>query len=146
MEQSAENGDALLELVHAGADGGEVDAVRVVLDLRPSRTDPHGGAAARDEVDGGDRFGEDGRVAVADGVHQGTALHPVRLAGERGVHGDSFQAGGVVGVARGAVEVVPDRDPVESEGLDPFPQQTQLVRGRVLQAGVDAESHHLVGT
>ena len=58
------------------------------------------------------------------------------------MHRDGLEAGGVVGRAGGAVEVVPDRDPVEAERLDPLPQQPQLVGGRVLQAGVHPEPCH----
>ena len=138
-QQAAQDGDALLQLVHAGADGREVDAVGLVLDLGPAGADAHGRPAARDQVDGRDRLGQHGRVAVADRVHERPALHPLGLAGQRGVHGDRLEAGGVVGIAGGAVEVVPDRDPVEAEGLDPLPQEPQLVGGGVLQAGVDPE-------
>ena len=142
VEQAAEDGDALLQLVHAGADGREVDAVGLVLDLGPAGADPHRRPPAGDEVDGRDRLGQHGRVAVADGVHQRAALDPFGLAGQRGVHGHGLQAGGVVGLAGGAVEVVPDRDPVEAEGLDALPQQPQLVGGGVLQPGVHPELRH----
>ena len=123
-------------------DWWEVDAVGVVLDLRPACTDAHRRPSARDQVDGRHCLGQDGRMAVADRVHEGSALHPIGLAGEGGMHGDGFQTGGVGWVAGGAVEVVPDRDPVEAEGLDPLPQQAQLVRGGVLQAGVYTEATH----
>ncbi len=123
-------------------DWWEVDAVGAVLDLSPACTDAHRGPSARDQVDGRDRLGQDGRMAIANGVHEGSALHPLCLAGEGGVHGDGFQTGGVGWVAGGAVEVVPDRDPIEAEGLDPLPQEAQLVRRGVLQAGVYTEAGH----
>ena len=126
-QQAAEDGDALLQLVHAGADRREVDPVGLVLDLGPTGADAHRRPPAGDQVDGGDRLGQHGRVAVADRVDERAALDPLGLAGQRGVHRHRLQAGGVVGIAGGAVEVVPDRDPVEAERLDPLPQQPQLV-------------------
>ena len=143
MEEAAQHGDALLELVHAGADRREVDAVGVVLDLGPAGADAHRGAAAGDQVDGRDGLGQHGRVAVADRVDERADLDPLGLAGQGGVHRHGLEAGGVVGLAGRPVEVVPDRDPVEAEGLDPLPQQPQLVGGRVLEAGMDAEPGHV---
>ena len=58
---------------------------------------------------------------------------------QRGVTRDRLEAVGIAG-AVGGVEVVPDRDPVEVELLDPSPQQLQLVDRRVLQPGVNAEA------
>ena len=106
----------------------EVDAVGAVLDLGPAGADAHRGPPAGDQVDRRDRLGQDRRVAVADRVHERTALHPLGLAGQRGVHRHGLQAGGVVGRAGGAVEVVPDRDPVEPERLDPLPEQAAARR------------------
>src|SRR4029079_13031452 len=61
---------------------------------------------------------------------------------QRGVHADRLQAGRVVGLAGGAVEVVPHRDPSEAEILDSPRHCAQFVGGGVLQTDMDAEQCH----
>ena len=78
VEQAAQDGDALLELVHARADRREVDAVGVVLDLGPPGADAHRRPAAGDQVDRRDRLGQHRRVAVADRVDERAALRRAR--------------------------------------------------------------------
>ena len=82
------------------------------------------------------------RLPVAHRVHEAPHLHPGGVQGQGGVHGDRLQALGIVGVAGGAVEVVPHRDPVEPELLDPPPRRAQLVGLGVLQTDVDTEAGH----
>ena len=137
-QQAAHALDALLEHVHPHLHRWERDAVGLVLDLAPARAEPEIGPAARELVDGADGVGEDRRVAVADGVHEGAASHRAGVAGQRGVRGHGLQALGVV-AGVGGVEVVPDRDPAEAEVLDPPPKGAQRRRVGELQAGVDPE-------
>ena len=70
VQQAAEALDALLELVEANLRDWELDAVGVVLDLRPPCADPHLGAAARQQIDGRDRLGQHRGMAIADRVDQ----------------------------------------------------------------------------
>ena len=53
------------------------DAVDVVLLLQPAAAEAEHGAALGNLVERRDRVGEHGRVPVARGVHQRTALHPL---------------------------------------------------------------------
>ena len=70
VQQPAEALHALLELVKANLRAGIIDAVRVVLDLRPPCADPHLGASARQQIDGRDRLGQYRGMAIADRVDQ----------------------------------------------------------------------------
>lgn len=47
----------------------------------------------------------------------------------------------IIGLSRCSVEMVPDGDPVEPEFFDAAPQWFENVVGRVLEPGVDTESH-----
>src|SRR4029079_3322687 len=96
------------------------------------------GAATRQVVDRGDGLGQDRGVPVARAVDQRATAHAGRVARQRRVEGDGLEVR--VALEVGGVEVVPDRDPVEPEVLDAGPERAQLVDGRVLRAGGDAEA------
>ena len=55
------------------------------------------------------------------------------------MHGDGFEACGVIGLASCPVEVVPDGDPVEAKFFDAMPQRAQDVVSGVLKTGVYAK-------
>ena len=139
VQQAAQDLHALFHLIESNSGGRERNAERGVLDLRPTGAETHLGAATREVVDGRDRLGQHRRVPVADRVDERTATHARRRQRQCGVHGDALEAIGVVGLPGRAVEVVPDRDPVEAERFDVAVQREQLVGCRLLQADVHAE-------
>ena len=91
-------------------------------------------------VDGADGVGQHGRVAVGGAVDERPHPDPLGRHGQGRVGRDRLVAV-VPDVVRG-VEVVPDRDPVEAEALDLAPQVDELLRGGVLETGVDPEPRH----
>ncbi len=135
--------DRFVELAQADGRGRERDAVGVELALMPTGAEAQRHPALREVVDGRDRLRHDGRMSVGRAVHEAAAAHVRRRRRQRGVCSESFEAfvpGVRVGDVR-RVEVVPHRDPPEAERLDAFPQCTELVARRVLQACVHAEDH-----
>jgi len=77
-------------------------------------------------------------MAVSRRIHERPAGDALGRRGERGVRRDRFETVRIAaGVGR--VEVVPDRDPVEAELLDPPPQRLQVVDRGVLQSRMDTE-------
>ena len=132
MQHAAQHLDAFFELVHADFHFGELDAVCVVFDLRPTGANTHLGATVAEVIDGGDCFGENRGVAIANGVHQRADAHPRGLARQRCMHSNCFKTLGVVGLAGGAVEVIPDRDPPVSERFNAPPRSAQIVAADVL--------------
>src|SRR5439155_4334552 len=139
-EQRAYALDPLVEHAEPNGDGWKRDAVRVVLALVPSAAEAEHDASTGEVVEGGHGVREHGGMAVAHRVHEASAGHPLGLEREGGVRGHRFEAHGAAGRV-GCVEVVPDRDPVETVAFDPPPQRAQLVGRRVLEPGVDAEPH-----
>ena len=58
-------------------------------------------------------------MAISRRIDEGTTGHAFRRGGERGVRRDRLEAMWIAGRV-GRVEMVPDRDPVESELLDSY--------------------------
>ena len=133
----------LLELAEPDGRGRERDAVGVELALVPAGAEAEGDPAVGEVVDGGDRLREHRGVAVAGAVHEAAAAHVGRGHRQGGMGGEPLEALGPrfrIGDV-GRVEVVPHRDPAEAETLDAAPEGLDLVGRRVLQTGVDPETH-----
>src|SRR4051794_9976543 len=79
-------------------------------------------------------------MAIARGVHERSARHARRRRGERSVRRDRFEAMWVAARVR-RVEVVPDGDPVETEGFYTRPEVAQVGDRRVLQTTVHTETN-----
>ena len=121
-EQRADALDSLVEHPEPNGHGRERDAVRVVLALVPAPAEAEHDAPTGELIQSGHRVREDGRMPVADRVHETSAAHPLGFEREGGVRGDRLEAHRAAGGV-GGVEVVPHRDPIEAVPFYPSPQR-----------------------
>ena len=108
--------DRLFEGGQAVAELGEGQTVLGELRLEPARTKAGCGTAVRDVIQGGDLFGEHGRIAKEGRSNQGAELHVLR---DR-CHGREQRPGFQDREVRlgHPVEVVADPDGVEAETVE----------------------------
>src|SRR5436853_4272576 len=139
IEQEAQHLRVLLELILPRAGAGELDAVRLVLGLVPTRAETAGDATAREQIDRGERFCEDDRVTVRDAEHEATNAHPFCLERGGGEGRDRLEARLATATARRLLEVVRDREPFEAALIGETPEAAQLLQRPAEMADLDAE-------
>jgi len=118
---------------------GEVVTVGLVLLYVPACAETDGDAPAAEVVDGGQRLGEQGGVAVVHAKHQAAEARARGLDRQRRHQRHRLVGGAGVVAVWGLVEVVPDRYPVETLGVAVAPELSQLVQFDVLLSGVHAK-------
>ena len=123
VQKSAHALDRFFELIHAGLDAGKGNSICVVFHDCPPGAQAQIGATSTDVVDGRDHLGENRRMPVSHGIHERTHAHLLGGGGQCGVHGHRFVTRGIVGLAGGSVEVIPNGNPVEPQLLDSLPER-----------------------
>ena len=110
--------EGFFEALEALLERGEGHAESVVLAVEPGGADAEPGAAAGEDVEGGDLLRQDARVAIGDAGDHGAEADAGRLAGEVAEGGVGLEHVVFGGADHGDLEVVVhDPDGVEPGGF-----------------------------
>src|ERR1700674_4608613 len=117
-EHELDDGQGLVEAVHALPDRRKLKAVSGMLGIVPGRADAEDGATLRDHVEGGRGLGQQRRVPVGHAGYQSAEADPVRSRGHRRKCRPGLQHRlGLGSHTPHLIEVVHHRDEVEAGRL-----------------------------
>src|SRR5207247_706097 len=139
IEQEPQRLGVLLELVLTHGDRWEGDAVRRELDLVPSRPEAAVRAAAAEVIDRAQRLRENTRVAVPNAEDEATDADLRGLDGRGRQRGDRFEAIDIAALRWRFLEVIGDREPIESAFVGESPEAPHLLERTPEMADVYSE-------